>query len=71
MLKEKIKGIGLDLGCGYGPIGIILSKLKKVDMDMIDVNHRAIHLTKENIRLNKVQPLIPQHQAIYQHSPFE
>lgn len=54
VLKEELKGIGLDLGCGYGPIGIILSKLKKVDMDMIDVNHRAIHLTKENIRLNKV-----------------
>lgn len=53
VLKEDIGGNGLDLGCGYGPIGVILSKLKKVNMDMVDINHRAVHLAKENIRLNK------------------
>ena len=35
----------LDIGCGCGPIGIYLSKLG-FDVDMSDVNKRAIHLSK-------------------------
>ena len=52
VLKEYLKGNVLDLGCGYGAIGIILSKLKKISVDMIDVNNRAVHLTKLNIKEN-------------------
>ena len=50
---ENIKGDVLDLGCGYGPIGIILSKNTTAKIDMIDINDRAISLTKKNITLNK------------------
>ncbi len=53
ILKEDLSGYGLDLGCGYGAIGIIVSKLKDVKMDMIDINKRAIHLTNMNIKSNK------------------
>ena len=53
VLKEDLSGDGLDLGCGYGTIGIIVSKLKDVKMDMIDINKRAIHLTNMNIKSNK------------------
>ena len=53
VLKEDLSGYGLDLGCGYGAIGIIVSKLKDVKMDMIDINKRAIHLTNMNIKSNK------------------
>ena len=51
---DSIKGDVLDFGCGYGPIGIILSKNTNSNIDMIDVNDRAVHLTKKNIELNKV-----------------
>ena len=34
----------LDVGCGYGFIGISLSKLLNCKFDMVDVNNRAIHL---------------------------
>ena len=44
----------LDVGCGYGFIGIVLSKYLNVKGTMIDVNKRAVHLTKRNIDLNKV-----------------
>ena len=44
----------LDLGCGYGVIGIYLAKKYQLDVDMIDVNKRAIELTKKNIDLNSV-----------------
>ncbi len=51
---DTIKGDVLDFGCGYGPIGIILSKNTNTNIDMIDINDRAVALTKKNIELNKV-----------------
>ncbi len=48
------KGNVLDLGCGYGPIGIFISKKYDLKVDMIDVNLRSIELAQENGRLNKV-----------------
>ncbi len=57
LLKEKLYGDILDVGCGYGVIGIILSSFFNNEInsiDMIDVNLRAIHLTKMNIKENKV-----------------
>ena len=43
----------LDLGCGYGPIGIYMSYLKN-NVDMIDINSRAVELSKKNASINKV-----------------
>jgi len=46
----------LDLGCGYGPIGIILkSKFHDSEIEMIDVNPRAVELTGINASKNKVE----------------
>lgn len=58
VLKEDISGSVLDFGCGYGVIGIVLAKLKNVNMTMVDVNNRAIHLTKKNILENNIQNAI-------------
>ena len=45
----------LDVGCGYGVIGIAIAKSnKKIMAEMVDVNERAVDLAKENINLNKV-----------------
>ncbi len=43
----------LDVGCGYGFIGIVVSLLTDSYVDMIDVNKRAVHLTKRNIKKYK------------------
>lgn len=53
-LPDNIKGDILDLGCGYGPIGIYLKKIFDVNVDMIDINLRSLKLTKKNAELNKV-----------------
>lgn len=50
-LKE-IKGPVLDVGCGYGVLGIIINKITNLNIDMIDVNKRALHLSKKNIKEN-------------------
>ena len=44
----------LDLGCGYGPIGIFISKIKKIKVDMLDINLRSIELSKKNSEINNV-----------------
>jgi 16S rRNA (guanine1207-N2)-methyltransferase len=50
-LKE-IHGNVLDVGCGYGPISIILGKCLDIEVDGVDVNKRAIHLALMNKKLN-------------------
>lgn len=51
---EKINGDILDFGCGYGPIGIYIAKNTKAQVDMIDVNERAIDLAHTNASINNV-----------------
>ncbi len=51
---EEVGGKILDMGCGYGVLGIILSSVTHSEVDMVDVNLRAIHLAKRNIEENKV-----------------
>ena len=52
---EEVGGKILDLGCGYGVIGIALNKLTGASVDMVDVNLRALHLTEMNVSANKCQ----------------
>lgn len=50
----KISGSLLDLGCGYGVIGIVLSKAYGVDVTFVDVNPKAIKFTSKNCETNGV-----------------
>ena len=54
VLKLPLYGDVLDLGCGYGPIGIVLKKLRDVNVTMVDVNKRGVHLSKMNAKKNGV-----------------
>lgn len=54
--EPKIPGDILDLGCGYGPIGISLARtFKDRIIVMADINERAIQLAKENAIQNNVE----------------
>ena len=55
VLKKDITGDVLDLGCGYGPIGIILKRIKDPNVTMVDINNRALHLSKMNAKKNGVE----------------
>ena len=52
---EEVGGKVLDLGCGYGIIGIIINKITGASVHMVDVNLRALHLADMNIELNKCE----------------
>jgi len=46
----------LDLGCGYGPIGIVYKTYNKnTYLTMIDINDRAVELAKKNAELNFIK----------------
>ena len=53
---NKLFGNVLDLGCGLGVVGIILGTFNKgINIDMVDINERAIDLAKNNLVLNNVK----------------
>lgn len=49
----NLKGAILDVGCGYGPIGLAIAKANpKLHVDMIDVNELALDLARQNAHQN-------------------
>lgn len=61
------KGNLLDIGCGYGPVGIYLAKaFPNRKIEMIDVNERALGLAELNAKENDVSNV-----SIYQSDLFE
>ncbi len=45
----------LEVGCGYGPIGLTIAKANPTSVvDMVDINLRAITLAKDNAVANNV-----------------
>lgn len=48
----------LDVGCGYGPLGLTLGKVFGVLPTLIDINSRAIDLAIQNADRNKVRASI-------------
>ena len=50
-LRAKKSGISiLDVGCGYGFIGLTLAKLSNTVSTLVDVNKRALHLAEMNAK---------------------
>ena len=51
---DKSDGDVLDVGCGYGFMGIVIGKVLNKKVELIDVNKRALHLCERNIKINEV-----------------
>jgi len=57
----------LDVGCGYGPIGLSIAKSEPdCFIHMVDVNERALELAKENALSNHISNV-----KIYESDRFE
>ncbi|WP_077620207.1 class I SAM-dependent methyltransferase [Bacillus sinesaloumensis] len=64
----EVAGPFLDIGCGYGPIGLALAKVhNERHVDMIDVNERAIELAKKNAEMNKVANIDIRQSDLFSH----
>ena len=52
----EVEGDVLDVGCGYGPIGLSIAKANPERfVHMMDVNTRALQLAEKNASVNGVQ----------------
>lgn len=48
----------LDVGCGYGPLGLSLVKVYGVQATMVDINTRALDLARRNAEKNNAKATI-------------
>lgn len=57
----------LDVGCGYGPVGLYLAAVfPGRHIEMVDMNERALDLARDNAKLNEIENV-----EIYQSDLFE
>jgi len=55
------EGRVLDMGCGYGPVGIVAARLVPgLEVWMTDVNERAVALARRNSEWNGVDAAVRQ-----------
>jgi 16S rRNA (guanine1207-N2)-methyltransferase len=60
------RGCALDIGCGYGAVGITAAKLNPaLQVVLTDVNRRAILLARQNAEKNRVFNLQVKHGSLY------
>jgi 16S rRNA G1207 methylase RsmC len=60
------EGCILDIGCGYGAVGIVAASLNpKLHVVMTDVNIRAVRLARKNMELNKIWNAEVRHGKFY------
>lgn len=57
-VMDDLSGRVLDLGCGYGPIGVLLGKFRPVELTMVDVNPRAVALARQNLKKHRVKATV-------------
>lgn len=72
---EELPATGgiLDVGCGYGPVGLALAAAYGRPVEMIDVNHRAVDLASRNAGRNQVTNVNIHVSNIYEtlhHAPY-
>lgn len=56
----------LDVGCGYGTLGLTLAKAQTLKVTLVDINQRALDLTRKNAVANQVSAEIFQ-SNVYEH----
>lgn len=57
---DDLSGKVLDLGCGYGPIGVLMKLLRPLDVTMVDVNPRAVELSRLNLKKHRQKATVLQ-----------
>lgn len=57
----KVEGAILDMGCGYGAIGLAIhTRFPEWDLTMVDVNERAVNLARLNAKNNGIDAMVRQ-----------
>lgn len=70
-VPNKLEGPVLDMGAGYGALGITISKLYDQNVHMCEINERAYNLIKENAKMNKADNVVVYHSDLFEALPEE
>ena len=65
-LEFNKKEMLLDVGCGYGTLGLTLAKAQELEVTLVDINQRALDLARKNADANQVSADIFQ-SNVYEH----
>ncbi len=65
-VPPSLDGCILDMGAGYGPIGIVLARLYKKEISFCEINERAYGLLLKNIKENHIDQAHPYHSNLYE-----
>lgn len=68
-VPNDIEGPLLDMGAGYGPLGIVLCRLYDKETHMCEINERAYTLLLENIKENKMNSCFAYHSNLFEALP--
>lgn len=68
----NVEGPLLDVGCGYGPIGVTLAKqAPDRRVVMVDINERAVYLAEKNCQINDIHNAIVLKSDLFDNVPNE
>ncbi|MFZ2841021.1 MAG: class I SAM-dependent methyltransferase [Trichococcus flocculiformis] len=71
-LNEEVAGDILDVGCGYGPMGLALAHAYPARLvEMVDVNERALSLARRNAEANNIRNVKVYESNTYDQVPQE
>lgn len=71
-LNEEVAGDILDVGCGYGPMGLALAYAYPARLvEMVDVNERAMSLARRNAEANNIRNVKVYESNTYDQVPQE
>ena len=56
----------LDVGCGYGPIGLAIAFASQRMVEMVDINSRAVALAQGNAKRNQIENVEIHQSNIYE-----
>lgn len=65
------EGCILDVGCGYGPIGLSIAYASHRFIEMVDINRRAVELAKVNANQNQIKEVSIHQSNIYEDLDLE
>ena len=68
-VPNNVEGPVLDMGAGYGALGITISKLYDLNVHMCEINERAYNLIKENAKRNKANNVEVYHSDLFEALP--
>jgi len=60
-LPERFTGRALDLGCGWGAMGVCMAAAwPEADVNLTDINGRAVAIARENLARNRLAAIVTQ-----------